>query len=150
MGNLFCQKCDLCPKIQTEENPANIKGTMFTMNGVSRFACAECRSILDAAFSVGSEGLREPILELAKVVEENKQLKRLLAQAKFQKESGTASLVGVELDHVAMQKFNALEDRFKPAAQVLGNVPLAGSLGYREIKPEAPKKGIGYKGKKKK
>lgn len=119
MGNLFSQKCDLCGKVQTEEDAHKIKGTSFSMSGATQFACGECKDILHAAFSVGAGGLREPMLELAKVVKERDQLKRLLTQSRVQREEGTVALAGVEYDHMRMQQTPPSE-RFRAADSVLG------------------------------
>lgn len=141
MGALFCQKCDLCPKVQTEENHANIKGVSLTMNGVTKFACLECKQMLDAAFSVGAEGLRDPLKALAAMTKERDQLLRMLRQSGMQKETGNATLVGVEVDHLRAQRYNELgmDKRFQPAG-----------LGLGEIKPPASAKKLDYKGPKSK
>lgn len=127
MGNLFSQKCDLCGAIQTEDEPHKIKGTGYVMNGVTQFSCGECRDILHTAFSVGVGGLREPMIELAKMTKERDQLKRLLSQSGIQREGGTVALVGVEVDHMRMQQ-TPPDQRFRPADPVLGQfVPMAGA-----------------------
>lgn len=140
MGALFSVKCDLCPKVQTEENHANIKGVSLTMNMVTKFACLECKQMLDAAFSVGAEGLRDPLLALAAMTKQRDQLLRMLQQAGLQKETGNATLAGVEVDHLRAQKYNelGLDKRFVPAG-----------LGLGEIRPSTTKK-LDYKGKPKK
>lgn len=168
MGNLFSQKCDLCGNVQTEEDHSKISGTTIVMNGVSRFACAGCRDILHAAFSVGVGGLRDPMTKLAEVVKERDQLRRLVAQGAVQREEGTVALAGVELDHMAAQRWNKMAPEERRGLG-LGPVPIAGSLGGgavphrlgqadgkkpQEKKPEEPKKGIlgnlGFKKKPKK
>jgi hypothetical protein len=158
VGNLFSQKCDLCGKIQTEEDHSRIKGTGYVMSGVAQFACGECAGILHTAFSVGVGGLREPMLELAKVVKERDQYRRLLEQSGVQREEGTVALVGVELDHMRMQQMPP-ELRFRPANPVLGqHIPIAGAhrIGQApteqkhriENKPtKAPEKQKGIMGK---
>jgi hypothetical protein len=133
MGLMFSQQCDLCPCLQTFDNPAKIKGTMFTMNGGTKFACGDCQGILETAFSVGAEGLRQPMIELDKMRKERDQLLRLLKQAGIQREEGTASLVGVEFDHMRAQK---MKDRFQP------------ELGILEHNPQITKK-LEYKSKQK-
>lgn len=153
MGNLFSQKCDLCPKIQTEEDAHKIKGTSVVMNGVAKFACGECRDMLQAAFAVGAEGLRDPILALSKATQEIADLKRLLAQASVKHEPGDLGMIGVEFDHKTMQgynaksqqeKFAALGQRFQPAGQ-LGHTPAAppattSKLNYKADEKKKPKK----------
>ncbi len=142
MGVMFSQQCDLCLKLQTEDNASKIKGTCFSMNGVTKFACAECKGMLDAAFTVGAEGLREPLKALAEVTKERDQLLRLLKQANMQKETGNASLVGVELDHSAAQKFNALklDKRFIPASQIDYQQPTTQKLSYKDQGKKGKKK----------
>jgi hypothetical protein len=138
MGLMFSQQCDLCPKLQTEDSPAKIQGTMFTMNGVSKFACGECRGILDAAFAVGAQGLREPMKALAEVTKERDQLLRLLKQSGIQREEGTVSLVGVEVDHLRAQAFN---NRFQPEGRALGHVgQITKKLDYKPEKPAKKKR----------
>lgn len=134
MGVMFSQKCDLCSVLQTEDNAAKIKGVAYSVNGVTKFSCAECKEMLDAAFTVGAEGLRDPLKALAKLTKERDALLRLLEQANMQKETGNASLVGIEFDHAAAQKFNdlKLDQRFIPAGQ----------LSYR---PEQTTKKLSYK-----
>jgi hypothetical protein len=136
MGALFSQKCDLCPKVQTEENHANIKGVSFMMNGTTKFCCLECKEMLDGAFSVGAEGLRDPLKALAAMTKERDQLLRMLQQAGMQKETGNATLAGVEVDHLRAQRYNELgmDKRFQPAG-----------LGFGEIKAPATTKKLGYK-----
>lgn len=138
MASLFSQKCDLCSKVQTEEEAHKIKGTSFSMNGTTQFACGECKEILHAAFSVGTGGLREPMLELAKVVKERDQYKRLLTQSGVQREEGTVALVGVELDHMRMQQ-TPPELRFRAADPVLGqHVPIRGANRIGQAPASAP------------
>lgn len=139
MGVMFSQQCDLCPKLQTEDNASKIKGTCFSMNGVTKFACIECKGMLDAAFTVCAEGLRDPLKALAKITKERDQLLRLLEQANLQKETGNATLVGIEFDHSAAQKFNAqrLDQRFVPA---LGHQPTTQKLSYKDPGKKGKKK----------
>lgn len=147
MGNLFSQQCDLCPKVQTDADHTKIKGTSITMNGVTKFACGECQGILNAAFAVGADGLRDPILALSKVTKECEDLKRLLAQASVKREPGDLGMIGLELDHKSMQNYNALsqQERFAALGQgggfrppQLGQVPVAGA-GKLGFKPEEAK-----------
>lgn len=143
MGNLFSQKCDLCGKIQTEEDHSRIKGTGYVMSGVAQFACGECKDILHAAFSVGAGGLREPMLELAKVVKERDQYKRLLTQSGVQREEGTVALVGIELDHMRMQQ-TPPELRFRAADPVLGqHVPIRGANRIGQAPATPPQNQLG-------
>lgn len=141
MANLFTQKCDICSSIQTDEDPHKIKGTSVVMNGVAKFACGECRDLIHTAFSVGAEGIREPLLALAKVTKERDDLRRLLEQSRIQREAGTVSLVGVELDHKVGQKWNALspQERFQPHNQ-LGMGPLPTATKKLDYKPDDKKK----------
>lgn len=155
MGSLFSQKCDLCGKVQTEEEPGKINGTSFSMNGTTRFACGECKDILHSAFSIGAGGLREPMIALASVTKERDQYRRMLEQSGLQREGGTAALVGVELDHMKMQQ-TPLDQRFRPADPLLGqHIPIQGAhrIGQapsasvqRRLENQAPKKGEKQKG----
>lgn len=143
MSAIFSEKCDLCGVVQTEENHSNIRGVKFSMNGVTKFACLECKEILDGAFTIGKDGLRDPMKMIASLTKERDQLLRLLQQAGIQKETGNASLVGVEVDHLRAQKFNALgmDKRFQPAGPALEHLPAPMA---------APGGKLGYKGKSKK
>jgi hypothetical protein len=161
MANMFSQKCDICGIVQTEEDHLKIKGTSVVMNGVAKFACGECRDLMHTAFSVGTEGLREPLLALAKVTKERDEFRRLLEQSKIQREAGTVSLVGVELDHRSAQAWNQLapERRLElgrpmPVVGGIGHMPNAHRLEQKPADPKPEKKSLmdklGFKGKKKK
>lgn len=66
MAQMFSVKCDLCKKDQVEENAGDIKGTMFSMNGITKHACAGCVKILDGIFIAG-EDVKEPFKALSRV-----------------------------------------------------------------------------------
>lgn len=132
MGAIFSQKCDLCGSIQSEEDPTKIKGTSVMMNGVTRFVCGECRSILDTAFVIQKDGLRDTVLAMSKLVKENTELKRLLAQASVRREDGDLGLISVDMSHREAQRWNGLtpQERFKPENAIQHRPAPSGKLTY--------------------
>ncbi len=141
MGQLFSQRCDLCQHVQTEDEPAKIQGTSFSMNGATKFACGECKKMLDAAFSVGAEGLRDPLKALAAMTAERDELKRLLTQATVRRDDGDLGLIGVEFDHKQAQRFNAMSpsERFRALGQS-APPPAQKKIGYTDDKKKPKKK----------
>ena len=141
MAGLFSQKCDICLLVQTEEDHLKIKGTSVVMNGVAKFACEPCRDLLHTAFSVGAEGIRDPLLALSKMTKERDELRRLLEQSGIQREGGTVTLTGVELDHRVAQAWNKLtpQERFQPHNQ-LGMAAPPASTRKLDYKPDKKKK----------
>lgn len=101
MSNIFTVKCDLCGNVQTSEDPLKITGTQIVMNGVSKHACAECMLVLDAAFKVGREALKDPLAALAKVEKERDELRRKIEFA-GQVKSGNV----LTLEEIAKQNRN--------------------------------------------
>jgi hypothetical protein len=69
MAQMFSVKCDLCKKDQVEEDAAKISGTMFSMNGITKHACAECVKVLDGIFSAG-EDVKEPMKAISRIAKE--------------------------------------------------------------------------------
>lgn len=152
MANLFSQKCDICSAVQTDEDPHKIKGTSVVMNGVAKFACGECRDLLYTAFSVGAEGIRDPMLALSKATQEIADLKRLLEQASVKREPGDLGMISLELDHKVAQNFNtlaqqekfkALSQRFQPVnqlGQASSQSQTTSKLDYKDEKKKPKKK----------
>lgn len=110
--SVYSVKCGMCGALQTEEDPTKLSGTTITMNGVARHACGGCMEILRTAFSVGKEGMQDPIKALAAVTAERDALTRRV-QSLQQVSAG--DLVSLE-EMAAQRKTLMLENpRFVPS-----------------------------------
>lgn len=79
---MFAVKCDLCKKVQTEEDAGKITGTTFSANGVTKHACGDCMEILNGVFAAGT-GVKEPIKALAAMAKERDDALRELEKVRF-------------------------------------------------------------------
>lgn len=67
MAYVRTEKCDLCKGVQTSDDPGKIKGTFMAMNHVRKFICHECQIVFDKLFEVGTDQLRDKVLELCRL-----------------------------------------------------------------------------------
>lgn len=69
MAYVRTERCDLCKGVQTSEKPADIKGTVLTVNHTRKFICGDCQIVFDEIFRVGAERLRENVREMRKLLD---------------------------------------------------------------------------------
>lgn len=70
-------KCNLCGKVQTEEEAGKITGTTYSANGVTKHACEECMKVWDGIFAAGAD-IKEPLKALAQMTKERDEALREL------------------------------------------------------------------------
>lgn len=69
MAYVRTERCDLCKGVQTSEKPADIKGSVLTVNHTRKFICGDCLIVFDEIFRVGAERLRENVREMRRLLD---------------------------------------------------------------------------------
>jgi hypothetical protein len=76
MGVMYAMKCDLCGILQVKEDASDIQGSTYNENGVMKFSCMKCKSLMKAAFEIKRRGLKDPLSKVAGLIEQRDKAKR--------------------------------------------------------------------------
>lgn len=137
MGNMFSSKCDMCGKIQSEDDATKLKGTNISMNGVTRHACETCVLVLKVAFEVGKDGLSDPMKALAAMEKEKDELNRRVQKLE---QMGSGNVLAIEDIAMGQRKFQLINP-FESTQPRLGpgrEPPVVHSLPAASFPPEPP------------
>jgi hypothetical protein len=81
MTIMYALRCDLCKKVQVEENPTRLNARAYTENSVTKHACPKCDDLMKASIELGAKGLNKPLEKVAGLIKQRDHERRRADEA---------------------------------------------------------------------